>query len=61
MSLAPFMIVGCGGSGVLSVRHIRDEVRSRLKAQGVDKMPKAWQFIGIDAPSTMTDLGEALP
>lgn len=60
MSLAPFMIVGCGGSGVLSVRHIRDEVRARLKAQGVDNLPKAWQFIGIDAPSTQTDLGEAL-
>lgn len=61
MSLAPFLIVGCGGSGVLSVRHIRAEVRARLKARGIENLPKAWQFLGIDVVSTMTDLSEASP
>jgi len=59
MSLAPFLIVGCGGSGVLSVRHIRAEVRTRLKARGIEHLPKAWQFLGIDVVPVQTDLSEA--
>ncbi len=61
MSLVPVIVVGCGGSGVLSVRHIRDEVKSRLKARGVESLPRAWQFIGIDLVPAQTDLDEASP
>lgn len=61
MSLAPFILVGCGGSGVLSVRHVRDEVRARLRQHGIEKIPAAWQFIGIDVLPTMSELGEASP
>jgi hypothetical protein len=61
MSLAPFILIGCGGSGVLSVRHVRDEVQMRLKARGVDKLPAAWQFIGIDSVRVQSDLAEANP
>lgn len=61
MSLAPFILVGCGGSGVLSVRHVRDEVRARLRLHGIEKIPAAWQFIGIDVLPTMSELGEASP
>jgi hypothetical protein len=46
---------------VLSVRHIRDEVKSRLKARGVESLPRAWQFIGIDLVPAQTDLDEASP
>jgi hypothetical protein len=61
MSLAPFILVGCGGSGVLSVRHVRDEVRARLRTYGIEKLPSAWQFIGIDATPVQADLTEAAP
>ncbi len=61
MSLAPFILIGCGGSGVLSVRHVRDEVKARLRVHGIDKIPDAWQFIGIDATPVMADLTEASP
>ena len=61
MSLAPFILIGCGGSGVLSVRHVRDEVQMRLKARGVDKLPAALQFIGIDSVRVQSDLAEANP
>lgn len=59
MSLAPFILIGCGGSGVLSVRHVRDEVRARLRMRGIEEMPDAWQFIGIDATLVQSDLAEA--
>jgi hypothetical protein len=61
MSLSPFILVGCGGSGVLSVRHVRDEVRARLRVHGIEKIPAAWQFIGIDVLPKMSELGEASP
>ena len=61
MSLAPFILIGCGGSGVLSVRHVRDEVKARLRTYGIEKIPGAWQFIGIDATPVQADLTEASP
>lgn len=61
MSLAPFILIGCGGSGVLSVRHVRDEVKARLRVHGIEKIPDAWQFIGIDATAVQADLTEAAP
>jgi hypothetical protein len=61
MSLAPFVLIGCGGSGVLSVRHVRDEVKARLRVHGIEKIPDAWQFIGIDATAVQADLTEATP
>jgi hypothetical protein len=59
--LAPLIVVGCGGSGMLSTRFIRDEVRARLKARGIDKIPQAWQFIGLDTVKAQTDLHLASP
>ena len=59
--LAPLIVVGCGGSGMLSTRFIRDEVRARLKARGIDKIPQAWQFIGLDTVPAQTDLHLASP
>lgn len=61
MSLAPFVLIGCGGSGVLSVRHVRDEVKARLRVHGIEKIPDAFQFIGIDALPVQSDLTEASP
>ena len=59
--LAPLIVIGCGGSGMLSTRFIRDEVRARLKARGIDKIPQAWQFIGLDTVKGQTDLHLASP
>lgn len=46
---------------MLSVRHVRDEVRARLRAHNIEKIPDAWQFIGIDATPVQADLAEASP
>ena len=62
--LYPVIMVGCGGSGIKSVRYIRETVMSRLAAAGWDgPMPAAWQFIGLDTVPGQSDLGEvpALP
>ena len=60
--LGPVIMVGCGGSGIKSVRYVREAVLSRLAAAGWDRpMPASWQFIGIDTLSGMSDLGEVPP
>jgi hypothetical protein len=59
--LSPIILIGCGGSGVLSVRFVRDEVRARLRARNIDTIPAAWQFIGLDTVRVMTDLADASP
>ena len=60
--LGPVIMVGCGGSGIKSVRYVREAVLSRLAAAGWDRpMPAAWQFIGLDTLSGMSDLGEVPP
>ena len=59
--LSPIILIGCGGSGVLSVRYVRDEVRARLRARKIEQIPSAWQFIGLDTVRVMTDLAHASP
>ncbi len=59
--LSPIILIGCGGSGVLSVRYVRDEVRSRLRARNIESVPAAWQFIGLDTVRVQTDLADASP
>jgi len=62
MMLYPVIMVGCGGSGIKSVRYIREAVMSRLAAAGWDEpMPAAWQFIGLDTVPGQSDLGEVPP
>lgn len=64
MMLYPVIMVGCGGSGIKSVRYIREAVMSRLASAGWDgPMPAAWQFIGLDTVAGQIDVGEvpALP
>ena len=60
--LGPVIMVGCGGSGIKSVRYVREAISSRLAAAGWDSpLPSAWQFIGLDTLSGMSDLGEVPP
>lgn len=59
--LSPIILIGCGGSGVLSVRFVRDEVRARLRSRNIADIPAAWQFIGLDTVRVQTDLADAAP
>jgi hypothetical protein len=48
--LRPIIMIGCGGGGNKVVRYTRDAVERRLKRAGWDNgVPRAWQFIGVDA------------
>ena len=62
--LSPVIMVGCGGSGIKSVRYVREAVKAKLAANGWHgPLPQAWQFIGLDSLTGQTDLAEvpALP
>lgn len=51
--LRPFLLVGVGGSGGKTLRVIREELLRRLQQAGwKDDLPKAWQFVYIDVPTT---------
>lgn len=64
--LRPFLLVGVGGSGGKTLRVIREELRRRLQQAGWrDELPKAWQFVYVDVPTTPdgseSDLPSQLP
>jgi hypothetical protein len=62
--LSPVIMVGCGGSGIKSVRYVREAIKAKLAANGWHgPLPQAWQFIGLDSLTGQTDLAEvpALP
>ena len=47
--LSPLIVIGCGGSGVKTVRHLRKSAKKALSDVGWDgPLPQAWQFIGVD-------------
>lgn len=46
-----FLVVGCGGSGAVTLSYMMDQLRSDLSAAGVDKIPGGWQFVSIDVPT----------
>lgn len=46
-----FLVVGCGGSGAVTLSYMMDQLRSDLAAVGVDKIPGGWQFVSIDVPT----------
>jgi Tubulin like len=43
--------IGVGGSGGTTLRYLWRELEDVLRAYGEDKMPRAWQFLHIDAPT----------
>jgi hypothetical protein len=47
-----FLVIGCGGSGGATVRFLMDELRAQLANVGVSDLPKGWQFVHVDVPST---------
>ena len=51
--LAPFLIIGVGGSGGKTIRAMRQTLLRRLRAKGwKGDFPEAWQFLEIDTIST---------
>lgn len=46
-----FLVVGCGGSGGSTLAYMMDQLRSDLAAEGVDHLPRGWQFVHLDVPS----------
>jgi hypothetical protein len=47
--LKPLIVIGCGGSGVNTLRYLRKSAKEALAKVGWDgPLPQAWQFIGVD-------------
>lgn len=59
--IGPVLMIGCGGSGIMSVRYAREAVMARLAEHRISQMPEAWQFIGLDTIETQSGLGEVPP
>jgi len=51
--LRPMLFVGCGGSGLRTLRRLRRELEYRLQVAGLgsDEFPSAWQFLVVDVPA----------
>uniref|UniRef100_UPI003A8CCBC0 tubulin-like doman-containing protein n=1 Tax=Corynebacterium variabile TaxID=1727 RepID=UPI003A8CCBC0 len=47
-----FLVVGCGGSGAKTQAYMIDQLKAHLRAfdPTLTSLPKAWQFVSIDAP-----------
>ena len=51
--MRPFVFVGCGGSGIRTLKAIHGNIRRSLDRVGyIDGVPSAFQFVGIDVPAT---------
>lgn len=46
-----FLVVGCGGSGGVTLRYMMDQLLADLRPYGVTELPGAWQFVHIDVPT----------
>lgn len=51
--LKPMLFIGCGGSGLRTLRHLRRELEFRLASVGLGRedFPDAWQFLVLDVPA----------
>ncbi|MGN2638649.1 tubulin-like doman-containing protein [Nocardia takedensis] len=55
-----FLVVGCGGSGAVTLAYMMDQLRSDLARVGVRRIPSGWQFVSIDVPSAPGGLPKGL-
>jgi len=53
--LRPIIMIGCGGSGQKAVRYVRNSVVRHLEHNGIQRLPRAWQFLGVDTLTTQED------
>jgi hypothetical protein len=56
-----FLMVGCGGSGGVTLQFVMDQLRADLRAVGVDKIPSGWQFVHVDVPISPDGVGHGMP
>ena len=60
--LAPFIIIGVGGSGGKTLRTLRQTLLRRLRSKGwTDDLPTGWQFLEIDTISKQSGDGFPAP
>lgn len=60
--LAPFLVVGLGGSGGKTLQTMRDDLQRLLVQKGwTGPLPVAWQLLQIDTPSTPGEREPDLP
>src|SRR5438045_1068996 len=53
LSMAPMIVIGCGGSGGKVIAALRRTLEVQLRARGwTEGMPNAWQLIYVDTPRT---------
>lgn len=59
--MRPFLVVGCGGSGGVTLQFLMDQLSADLSQRGVASLPAAWQFVHIDVPTAADGTGAGLP
>ncbi len=59
--MRPFLIVGCGGSGGVTLQFLLDQLAADLSLRHVHKVPDAWQFLHVDVPVTPDGVRAGLP
>ena len=59
--MRPFLLVGCGGSGGVTLQFLLDQLAADLSLRGVHKVPDAWQFLHVDVPSSPDGIRAGLP
>jgi Tubulin like len=57
----PYLIVGCGGSGGVTLQFLMDQLKADLALKGIDKLPAAWQFVHIDVPQSPDGVKPGIP
>lgn len=55
-----FLVVGCGGSGAETLAYMMDQLRSELAEVGIDRLPRAWQFVSIDVPTSPDSVAKGM-
>lgn len=56
-----FLVVGCGGSGGVTVQFLMDQLKADLAQKGIYELPKGWQFVHIDVPLASDGGGTGRP
>jgi tubulin-like protein len=56
-----FLLVGCGGSGGVTLQFVMDQLRADLALTGVDALPDGWQFVHVDVPVKPDGVGRGMP
>jgi hypothetical protein len=57
----PFLLVGCGGSGGLTLQFLMDQLSADLSRRSIHQIPAAWQFVHVDVPTAPDGVGSGLP